>query len=167
MKTSILNQQKNHPIRIQQLQKLTDWLGKKVEAVTAPERWEEVCIVLVDDEGITRTNREYFGKERPTDVISFRYDPVPGEHDALTGDLIINVDRAVQVGPEHNGADYELALYIAHGFDHLAGADDATDEQQSEMHATETAWLEEAGDRAAGLLGSDRIVPDRQNTGRE
>ena len=62
---------------MQQLQKLTDWLGKKVEAVTAPDRWDEVCIVLVDDAGITGTNREYFGRDRPTDVISFRYDPVP------------------------------------------------------------------------------------------
>ena len=127
MITNILNHQKNHPVQVQQLQKLADWLGLKLTAKTAPERWSEVCIVLTDDEGITLTNREYFGKDRPTDVISFRYDPIPGEEDGVTGDLIINVDRAVQVGPEHQGINYELALYMAHGFDHLTGAEDDTE----------------------------------------
>ncbi len=118
-----------------------------------PERWSEVCIVLVDDALITQTNREYFAKDRPTDVISFRYDPVPGEDDAWSGDLIINVDRAVQVGPDHQGPDYELALYIAHGFDHLTGAEDDTDSRRKKMRATETRWLREAGDLAEGLFG--------------
>ncbi len=117
-----------------------------------PDRWSEVCVVLVDDEAITQTNREYFGKNRPTDVISFRYDPVPGEDDAWSGDLIINVDRAVQVGPDHKGIDYELALYIAHGFDHLSGAEDDTDAKRKKMRATETAWLREAGNLVDGLI---------------
>jgi len=112
-----------------------------------------VCVVLVDDKGMTQTNQEYFGKNRPTDVISFRYDPVPGENNAWSGDLIVNVDRAVQVGPQHKGVDYELALYIAHGFDHLSGADDDTDAKRKKMRATETAWLREAGDLVDGLVG--------------
>ena len=110
-------------------------------------------MVLTDDEGITQPNRDYFGKDRPTDVISFRYDPVPGETAGFSGDLIINVDRAVQIGPEQNGADYELALYIAHGFDHLSGAEDDTPAKKKAMLATETAWLEEIGtDLLTGLL---------------
>jgi probable rRNA maturation factor len=140
MITTILNHQENHPIQLPALQKLADWLAKKVEAKTAPEIWNEVCIVLTDDEGIAEPNREYFGKDRPTDVISFRYDPVPGE-DGITGDLIVNVDRAVQVGPDHKGNDYELALYIAHGFDHLTGAEDDTPEKKEAMLNTETGWL--------------------------
>lgn len=110
------------------------------------ESWSEVCVVLTDDEGIIPANREYFGKERPTDVISFRYDPIPGEEEGFSGDLIINVDRAVQVGPDQNGADYELALYIAHGFDHLSGAEDDTPGKKQAMLNTETAWLEEIGE---------------------
>ncbi|MBT8042216.1 MAG: rRNA maturation RNase YbeY [Pontiella sp.] len=144
MNLSLLNQQASHPLRLPKLQKLTDWLGRKLESATAPQRWGEVSIVLTDDQGITQPNREYFGKNRPTDVISFRYDPVPGEDEAWTGDLIINVDRAVQVGPDHKGIDYELALYIAHGLDHLSGAEDDTDEKRKAMRATETAWLRQA-----------------------
>lgn len=152
MKTSIQNRQKKYPLRIQKLKQLADWLGQQLEAATAPDQWSEVCVVIVDDEGITQTNREYFQKNRPTDVISFRYDPVPGESEAFSGDLLVNIERAVAAGPDHNGADYELALYIAHGFDHLTGADDATDAQRKKMRSTETAWLKAAGDRADHLI---------------
>ncbi len=117
--------------------------------------------MLVDDEGITQLNREYFGKNCPTDVISFRYDPVPGEDEGWTGDLIINVDRAAQVGPDHQGIEYELALYIAHGFDHLSGAEDDTEEKRKAMRNTETAWLKQAAKEGLveGLFGGTGSVP--------
>lgn len=140
MITTLLNQQTNHPIQLPKLQKLADWLGRKIEEITAPDIWSEVCIVLTNDDGITHTNREYFNKDRPTDVISFRYEPIPGE-EGITGDLIVNVDRAIQIGPEQNGSDYELALYIAHGFDHLTGSEDDTPEKKKAMLNTETNWL--------------------------
>lgn len=151
MITTLLNQQTNHPLNQTKLQKLADRLAERLEPRTA-EPWAEVCLVLTDDEGIIPANKEYFGKERPTDVISFRYDPIPGEDEGFTGDLIINVDRAVQRGAEEKGADYELALYIAHGFDHLSGAEDDTPEKKQAMLDTETAWLEEFGKEAIGGL---------------
>ena len=144
MKTNVINQQNKHPVRLQKLQQLSDWLAEKLAAKTAPSGWSEVAVILVDDDGITQTNREYFGKNRPTDVISFRYDPIPGEDDQYSGDLIVNVDRATQEGTVRGDTDYELALYMAHGFDHLTGADDNTDENQKKMRATETAWLRKA-----------------------
>lgn len=155
MKTTLINQQTNHPIRKTQLQKLTDWLGEKLAAITAPESWGEISIILVDDEGITRTNREYFGKDRPTDVISFRYDPIPGEDGGLSGDLLVNVDRAVQEGDARGSVNRELALYIAHGFDHLSGADDDTPENRNMMRDTENAWLRsaETENLIDGLIG--------------
>jgi rRNA maturation RNase YbeY len=105
--------------------------------------WQDISILLLDDEGITEPNRSYFQKDRPTDVITFRYDPVPGE-EGYDGDLLINCERAVQVGPEHNGIQHELALYIAHGFDHLSGAEDYADEERAAMRETELGWLSEA-----------------------
>ncbi len=99
-------------------------------------------MLLTDDAGITQTNREFFGKDRPTDVISFRYDPVPGEEDEATGDLIVNVECAVREGAAHDGANAELALYIAHGFDHLSGANDDTPSRRAAMRRTEMRWLE-------------------------
>ena len=110
--------------------------------------------MLLDDEGITQTNREYFGKNHPTDVISFRYDPIPGEADQFSGDLLVNLDRVLLEGTARSNVDYELALYIAHGFDHLTGAEDDTPEKQKKMRATETAWLRKAA--SEGLV--DRLI---------
>jgi len=156
MKTTLINRQENHPIQPRKLQRLTDWLGARLAAKTAPETWGEISIVLVDDEGITQTNREYFGKNRPTDVISFRYDPVPGEAPESSGDLLVNIDRAISEGTARGSADRELALYIAHGFDHLSGAEDDTPEKRKKMRATETAWLRKAKEEGllSGLTGN-------------
>ncbi len=141
MKTFVQNNQSavriNGPAVKTLAAKLADCLVK-----ADPETdWGELSVVLTDDEGITQTNREFFGKNRPTDVISFRYDPVPGEKDAATGDLIVNVDCALREGPAHDGADAELALYIAHGFDHLSGGEDDTPAKRAAMLRTEKRWL--------------------------
>ncbi len=155
MKTTPINQQQKHPIHLQKIERLTDWLAKRLAARTAPQTWGEISILLVDDAGITQTNREYFGKDRPTDVISFRYDPIPGEPDQLGGDLVVNVDRAVAEGTARGDIDRELALYIAHGFDHLSGDEDDTPEKRKKMRATENAWLRAAAQEGLldGLLG--------------
>jgi len=132
------------PLRIDRLQRLAERFAEWLEDRSGPDRWSEVALLLVDDAGIAEYNRDYFGKDRPTDVISFRYDPVPGEEPAFSGDLIVNVERALRTGPEHDGPDRELALYVAHGFDHLSGAEDDTPERRAAMLERETGWLRRA-----------------------
>jgi len=125
------------------IQRLTDALAECLAAADPESAWGDVTVVLTDDKGITQTNRDFLDKNRPTDVITFRYDPIPGEEPASTGDLIVNVECAVREGPAHDGVDAELALYIAHGFDHLSGADDDTPEHRAAMRKTELRWLAE------------------------
>jgi probable rRNA maturation factor len=139
MKTALINRQKRR-INLPALRRLTAILANQLEAADPDAVWEEVSLLLTDDAGITQYNREFFGKDRPTDVISFRGDPVPGEEGA-TGDLIVNVERAVQEGPNHDGISAELALYIAHGFNHLSGANDNTPARRAAMRRTELRWL--------------------------
>lgn len=140
LKTFIQNKQTAHRLNLPAIRRLTAELGGLLEAADPDTVWQEVTLLLTDDDGITQTNREFFGKDRPTDVISFRCEPVPGE-DGATGDLIVNVERAVQEGPNHDGIHAELALYIAHGFDHLSGADDNTPARRAAMRRTEKKWL--------------------------
>ena len=121
---------------------MTAEIAARLEAADPDTVWQEVSLLLTDDAGITRYNREFFGKNRPTDVISFRCEAVPGEEGA-SGDLIVNVERALQEGPKHDGIHSELALYIAHGFDHLSGAEDDTPEKRAAMRRTEMRWLKE------------------------
>jgi rRNA maturation RNase YbeY len=102
--------------------------------------WEEVTLLLTDDAGITQYNREFFDKDHATDVISFRSEPIPGE-EGTSGDLIINVECALREGPQHDGIDAELALYIAHGFNHLSGSEDNTQAKRAIMRRTELRRL--------------------------
>lgn len=130
---------------------MTAKLADALEAAGPDTVWHEVTLLLTDNEGITQYNREFFGKDRPTDVISFRSEPVPGETGA-TGDLIVNVERAVQEGPNHDGIHAELALYIAHGFNHLSGADDNTPAKRTAMRRTEMRRLAELQPEIRNLI---------------
>jgi len=141
MKTTLINNQSLQTLNQPALKKLIANLSKCLEQADLETVWQEVTLVLTDDVGITHTNREFFGKNHPTDVISFRYEPIPGEEDQATGDLIVNVECALREGPEHDGANEELALYIAHGFDHLSGSGDDTPKKRAAMLRTEKQWL--------------------------
>jgi len=102
-------------------------------------------LVITDDTGIIPLNRVYFGKDIPTDVISLNFDPIPGEPEAVSGEIYVNAERAVQVTASPEKAARELALYIAHGVDHLTGSSDRTKKQRAIMLQREEAWLDEAG----------------------
>jgi len=130
---------------------------EQVQLVNSQWQCDQLSLVLMDDEGITPLNETYFGKAHPTDVISFMYDAIPGEHGGPTGEVIVNVQRAQDLGPKHQGVNRELALYIAHGCHHLTGATDETPEQRDAMRSREVAWLDEAEryDHIQGLIEED------------
>jgi probable rRNA maturation factor len=76
-------------------------------------------IALVDDAESRRVNRDYLGRDRPTNVISFAAD-APGE----MGQLIVNIDEAErQRGAAGYGLLQMLGYYVLHGMLHLAGYD--------------------------------------------
>lgn len=141
MKTHLINNQKTLQLNEAAIQQLADGLADSLAAATEGTPWGEITLTLTDDAGMTPINLEFFAKNRPTDVITFRYDPIPGEDPEATGDLVVNVECAVREGELREGIQFELALYIAHGFDHLSGADDNTPEKRAAMRATELGWL--------------------------
>ncbi|HPA78527.1 MAG TPA: rRNA maturation RNase YbeY [Kiritimatiellia bacterium] len=124
---------------------------EQAQAVSPAEKWGTVSLTLTDDAGITAANRAYFGKDSPTDVISCAYDPLPGEAGLRAGEVIVNVQRAREEGARRDGMDLELALYIAHGCQHLAGRDDAVPAARAAMRRCENAWLRRA--QRLGLIG--------------
>lgn len=129
-----------HRLHLPAIRRLSRELAAALEADDPQTDWREVTLLLTGNAGITQLNRLYFEQDRPTDVISFRIPPVPGEC-GTSGDLAVNVERAVEEGPRHDGADAELALYIAHGFNHLSGADDDTPARRAAMRRTERRRL--------------------------
>ena len=122
---------------------------EQVERMDPSRRWSVLSVILVDDEGMIPIQRACFGKNEPTDVISQAYDPMPPDSDAYSGEVIVNVQRAYEVG-HTTGCSRELALYLAHGCQHLTGMSDHTPILRAKMRRRENAWLRHADHQ--GLL---------------
>ncbi len=104
-------------------------------------QWNEICLHLVDDRIMRVANKAVFEQDAVTDVISQRYVPSPPDYQ-LTGEIIVNLQQACKA-PNRPGwsPSRELALYIAHGIDHLHGADDATPKERQRMRRRELRWI--------------------------
>lgn len=116
--------------------------------------WRAVSVVLTDDAGIRTWNQLYLNRRRTTDVISFTCPPLPAPAAGWHGEIIVNLQRALAVGTRAGGASRELALYLAHGCDHLAGAEDRRHADYLRMRRRELRWLRR---RAAARL-RDRLL---------
>jgi probable rRNA maturation factor len=145
MHVSIINQQSAAKASLPGLRRLTEFCLRKAAKRTGLD-WGEVSVVLVDDEASREVNRAHLGHDYATDVISFNFDPIPGESErGVCGEIVVNVEQAKRLGHRYGGAARELALYIAHGCDHLSGEDDKTPAQRQRMRRRELRWLKEAG----------------------
>lgn len=109
--------------------------------------FRSVTIILQDDAFSAETHAAINGAEGPTDVTTQAYEAMPPEPEGVYGELYVNVDQAVRVAPKRKGwsAARELLLYVAHGMDHLSGADDLEPADYERMRRRELAWLKEAG----------------------
>ena len=106
----------------------------------------EVSVFLCGDGRMRRLNREYRGKDKATDVLSF-----PGEETHL-GDILISVPTARrQAEAAGHPVERELKTLLLHGVLHCLGYDHETD--QGEMERVERRlrrrWLRE--DESEGL----------------
>ncbi len=105
--------------------------------------WREVVVHLVDDRRSAEAHVAIMGIDGPTDAITQAYDAIPPEEPGLYGELFINFDQAVRAAPSRRtwSREKELLLYIAHGMDHLSGADDNSPGDYSRMRRRELSWL--------------------------
>jgi len=113
--------------------------------------WGDIVVMLTNDSQIAVVKAHVFDRDEVTDVIALRYEAMPGIDDGATAELFVNVHRACQSPPRRGWSRaQELALYLAHGCDHLTGASDDTEAERIRMRRRELRWLREAG--ALGLI---------------
>jgi probable rRNA maturation factor len=86
----------------------------------------EVSVLLSDDRTLRRLNREWRGKDKATDVLSF---PSPEEMaEVFAGDLAVSLETANRQGAEHgNDLRDEVRVLLLHGLLHLVGMDHEVD----------------------------------------
>ncbi len=108
--------------------------------------WQEVTVHLVHDALSAEVNDAILGHTGPTDVITQRYEPFPGEAPGLIGELYVNLDEAQRMAAKLGTTTFEeeVVLYIAHGCDHLTDADDATPVERAAMRRRDLRWMRAA-----------------------
>jgi len=93
---------------------------------------------------LRRLNREFLGKDYPTDVLSFPgpWPPAPGSRLApgpRLGDIAISFPRArAQAGAFGHSPGQEVQILMLHGLLHLLGMDHTTD--GGRMARAEKRW---------------------------
>ena len=153
---------------------VTDGRGRRVAdgglarwlAAVAPARARgEVAIALVTSQHIRKLNRQYRGRDVPTDVLSFPADapaasrrrtaaaPGPPIRVPLIGDIVIatSVARRQAQAVRHSYAT-ELRVLALHGLLHLLGYDHEHSEDRGRMARAE-ARLRRKGGLHEGLIG--------------
>ncbi|MGM9924817.1 MAG: rRNA maturation RNase YbeY [Bacillus sp. (in: firmicutes)] len=114
----------------------------------------ELSVTFVDNESIREINKEYRGKDAPTDVISFAMEEMGEDEIAIIGadmprvlgDLIISIDRAKEQAEEYGHSfERELGFLALHGFLHLLGYDHIEKEDEVVMFGRQKDILESYG----------------------
>lgn len=99
----------------------------------------EVTVCFVEDREIARLNRQFRGKPKPTDVLSFPANGTgassfPNENGAkVLGDIAISPQAARRNAKQFGRTlDEEIRILILHGVLHLAGYDHEVDDGEME-----------------------------------
>ena len=80
--------------------------------------------LITGDAELRGFNREFRGKDYPTDVLSFPIEETLPSTDRLLGDVIISVDKALEQAKERGRTrDQEMVTLLIHGIVHLLGYD--------------------------------------------
>ncbi len=137
----INNAQRFQPLHLPSVRRLAALLFRHTARRSPGIRWSTVTLVLTDDPGIAAVKHATFGVREITDVVTLCYAPSPADP-GTEGEVFVNVQRAFS-RPCRQGWSpaRELALYIAHGMDHLTGADDQTPDERRRMRERERRWI--------------------------
>ncbi|MEO8196442.1 MAG: rRNA maturation RNase YbeY [Thermoanaerobaculia bacterium] len=119
---------------------LAAWLEDLVAELAVG--FDTVGVRFAGDRTVRRLNREFRGKDKATDVLSFPGEESPeGRH---LGDIVISIPTAERQANERGAAlEDEVKLLLLHGVLHCLGHDHETD--QGEMERLESRlrrrWL--------------------------
>jgi len=98
----------------------------------------DVTIIFCSDDYLLEVNRQHLDHDYYTDIITFDYSEFP----IVSGDLFISVDRVKENAEVFKVSfDHELHRVIIHGFLHLCGYFDKSEEDELLMRSKENQAL--------------------------
>lgn len=102
----------------------------------------ELTVRIVDEAEGQELNREYRGKDYPTNVLSFPFEAPPGIDLPLLGDLVICAQVVAREAKEQNKPlAHHWAHLTVHGVLHCLGYDHIEDVEAEEMEQLEREIL--------------------------
>lgn len=126
---------------------LTRWAAAALHAAASQRTDAELTIRIVDAAEGAALNRGFRGRDGPTNVLSFPFEPPPGMPagsglDGLLGDLVLCAPVvAREAAEQHKDSDAHWAHLIVHGVLHLLGHDHIEAAAADDMEALETAII--------------------------
>ena len=135
--------------RWKRMRELAGWVAKAhALALTKPNAAKLTTLLLADDAEVKLLNRQWRGKNKPTNVLSFPAADLklPRGEPKLLGDLVLSYDTCAK---EAKAAaitlrDYAIHL-VVHGLLHLVGFDHENDAEADKMEAREIRILAKLG----------------------
>ncbi|MGB0966019.1 MAG: rRNA maturation RNase YbeY [Litorivicinus sp.] len=119
--------------------------GELLDLPALPEQ-TELSIQVLDDTAVQNLNREFRGKDVPTNVLSFPYEAMPGIDVPLLGDIVLCAPVIAREAAEQGKNLHDhWAHMLVHGVLHLRGFDHIRDDEAEEMEALERAILSAHG----------------------
>lgn len=106
----------------------------------------ELTVRLVDEDESCELNRDYRGKDNPTNVLSFPFEAPPGLNLPLLGDLVICAPVVAREAAEQNKSlAHHWAHLTVHGVLHCLGYDHMEDAEAEAMEQLEREILARLG----------------------
>lgn len=129
-----------------------DYLDHVLEIALEHEKVKNATfsIIFVGNEEIQTINRDYRGKDKITDVISFAledFDDGIQEETRMLGDIYVCIPRMKEQALEYGHSEKrELSFLCVHGLLHLLGYDHTKSKEEEEiMFSLQEEILNEAG----------------------
>ncbi|MDR2832459.1 MAG: rRNA maturation RNase YbeY [Streptococcaceae bacterium] len=109
---------------------------------------KEMNVTFVDNARIQEINKEYRGKDMPTDVVSLEYEPMDisfddfedmptelmDELDPFIGEIFISTQQAKEQAQDYGHSyEREIGFLSVHGFLHINGYDHMNPTDEKEM----------------------------------
>ena len=138
-------------------------LARWADAALGPRgAGHEMAIQVVSAPRMRELNRQYRGKDKPTNVLAFPATPAPGVRPRPLGDVVICATVLRQEAREQGKTETaHWAHLVVHGALHLAGYDHEIDtDATGAAPGMNTFVFDVAGDKGRGRLQADFITVD-------
>ena len=130
-------------------EEMKKYIKEALESEFESDRPVYLSLLFTGNDEIQVINKQYRGKDQPTDVISFAYHETEdfdiGPYDTL-GDIVISMERVEEQAAEYNHSlKRELYYVLTHGLLHLLGYDHIEEDDKKEMRTSEEEILGQFG----------------------